>query len=407
MCMQKMECDILVVGAGAAGVTAALTALRNNLETVILERMGSIGCTNTRLDITESVGIEKIVSDLDLPIHNRSNRSRWFSPSYMIDYTSRIYDIYVKRGMDKDSFETISMARILDKGGYLLTNSFIKGIEWKNGAINEVEVKSNNKTIQIKPSFVIGADGTNSTILRFSPLSAYRHVVGEFRAVGIYGRYFDLPEGVTYVFFDKTIAPGGYIFVAKTRNEEGILGVGFDSSVASFSPINYLKKALNHHLLSKITKSVEILNRFQGFGKYGILKRHAIGNLMLAGDAGMWGEPFLCYGLRGAILSGYNAAKVCKLSIESSLDGQPANYYESSLREFQNKIKLDLLLRKIFKKLDNDDLDTIIKILADAKEEGLDLDYLFKRNNFSLIKHILKNVRGVFPIVFKAFSAIF
>jgi flavin-dependent dehydrogenase len=112
---------------------------------------------------------------------------------------------------------------------------------------------------------------------------------------------------------------------------------------------------------------------------------------MMVGDAGRFLDPLLCYGVRQAILSGYNAAKVCVSSHESTLDVEPSIAYESSMKELQNQIKQGLFFRQIYRRIDNNDLDAIVRIVADAQDDGLNVDNLFKENNAILMKYILKN----------------
>lgn len=86
------------------------------------------------------------------------------------------------------------------------------------------------------------------------------------------------------------------------------------------TPKEHYVKALAGNRISNILQDSNILNQLHGYGRYGILKHHAIGNVMMVGDAGRFLDPFLCYGVRQSILSGYNAANICKSSLESYLD---------------------------------------------------------------------------------------
>ncbi|UCH71561.1 MAG: FAD-dependent monooxygenase [Thermoplasmatales archaeon] len=392
--MKTLSCDVLIVGAGAAGSVAALTTLKHGLNTVIIEKEKHIGKgIHTKLDLTESIGIQQIIKELNLPIYETSNRSRWFSPNYILNFESEVYDLYVKRGGDKDSFENKNIKTVLDKGGKLLKNTHLKKFEWgKNSIVKKVIVKNDAGKIKIKPSLIIGADGVNSTVLQLSGLSEYDHIFGEFHAFGVYGKDFNLPSRAPHIFFDKKIAPGGYVFTAKTKTDDCVLGVGCDKSTTNKSPEKYFEKVKSHHIISKILNNAEINNTFSGLGKYGILQRHSIGNVMLVGDAGRFGDPLFCYGVRQSILSGYNAAIVCIKNLDSNLDFELSTQYESSMRELQKEIKIGLFLREAYKKLNNKDIDVIVKIIHDAQKDGLDLDYIFKKNNNLLFKHILKNM---------------
>jgi flavin-dependent dehydrogenase len=388
-----MKCDVLIVGAGIAGSVAALKALKHGLNIVLIEKEKSIaGTIDTKLDLTEQIGIEHIIKELDLPIHDTSNKSKWFSPNQVFNFESQVYDLYVKRGRDDDSFEKQTISRIQDMGGTLLLDTTIKKFESsKNNIMDRVLVKNKYNTVEIEPSFIIGADGVGSTVLELSGLKKYETILGEFHGCGVFGADFNLPVGVTHVFFDRTIAPGGYIFATRSKQNQCILGVGIDPSITNITPRQHYEKAIANNRISSIIKNAKIFNQLQGYGRYGLLKHHAIGNIMMVGDAGRFPDPLFCYGVRQAILSGYGAANTCKLSLESSLDCEPSIAFESTMKGLQNQIKQGLFFRKVFRRIDNNDLDAIVRIVADAQDDGLNVDYLFKKNNAILMKHILKN----------------
>jgi flavin-dependent dehydrogenase len=388
-----MKCDVLVVGAGIAGSVAALKALNHGLKVIIIEKEESIAATiDTKLDLTEQIGIEKIIKELNLPIHDTSNKTKWFSPNHVFNFESQIYDLYVKRGRDDDSFEKQTISRIQDIGGTILLDATLRKFEYnKDNVVNRVLVKWKDKTVEVEPSFIIGADGVNSTVLELSGLKRYETILGEFHGYGVFGTDFHLPVGVTYVFFDRMIVPGGYIFASRSRQNQCVLGVGIDPCLTDMTPRQHYEKAMADNGISAIVKDAKILNQLQGYGRYGLLKHHAVGNIMMVGDAGRFSDPLFCYGVRQAILSGYNAANVCVSSLESSLDCESHIAFESSMKELQNQIRQGLFFRKVFRRINNNDLDAIIRIVADAQDDGLDVDYLFKEKNTILMKHILKN----------------
>jgi flavin-dependent dehydrogenase len=402
-----MKCDVLIVGAGIAGSVSALKALRHGLKVFIIEKSKSIADTiDTKLDLTESIGIESIIKELDLPIHDTSNKSKWFSSNKVFNFNSKIYDLYIKRGSDEDSFEKQTTKRILDNGGEILFETSVKNFILDNDVVRKVNVKLKDKTLEFKPSFIVGADGVESKILHLSGLDRYQMILGEFHGYGVFGSDFNLPVGVTHVFFDRITAPGGYIFASRSKQNQCVLGVGIDPSMTGISPKGHYEKSTGDKKISDILNGSRILNNLSGYGRYGLLKKHATGNLMMVGDAGRFSDPFLCYGVRQAILSGYNAADICKSSLESSLEVEACKAFESSIRDLQNEIKLGFLLRKVYRKLDNKNIDVIVKIVSAAQNDGLDIDYLLKNNNKLLIKHILMNGGNCTKILMKAFPYI-
>jgi len=407
--MKVSKCDVLIIGGGAAGIVAGLTALKQGLNTIIVEREKNIGQgIETKLDLTESIGIEHIIKELKLPIHEKSNRSKWFSPNFILDYKSEIYDLYVKRGIENDSFDNINANEFLKNGGRIFTNTQLNKFEFgENNLVKKVYLKKDTEKIEFEPTFIIGADGSNSTVLQLSGLSKYDTIFGEFHAIGVYGKNFNLPERSPHIFFNKKIAPGGYIFSAKTSKGDCVLGVGFDRSLSYNSNEEILQKAKLNNIISNILKNSDIKNSFKGFGKYGLLKRHSIGNILLVGDAGRFGDPLFCYGVRQAILSGYNASMSCKKFLDSKCNLDIDKEYESSMKDLQNEIKIGLFFRNAYNRLNNRDIDAIVKIVSEAQKDGLNIDYIFKNNNKFIIKHIIKNMRICSSITIRTLPYLF
>jgi len=397
-----------VIGAGASGSVATLTALNYGLNVITLEANKKVGVhTGSKIDIIENIGIDHIIKELNLPVTGRSNISRWHSPNYNFELKSEINDFFIKRGPDDDSFDIKNMHKAKDKGAQILTNTHPIKFEWdKDNNVKQVIAKNNGKKIEIKPDFIIGADGVNSNVSQLSGLSKTEQLVGEFQAYGVLGIDFNLPTEITHVFFDRTIAPGGYVFTVKNGDKNCVLGIGLDPLLTNKTPKEHYQKLKLHQTISKILNNAKIRSNFCGYGKFGLLKNRAIGNIMLVGDAGRLLDPLFGFGLKQAILSGHAAANVCKSVKESTAQKQPCKEYESSISPLINEIKLNLFLRKSYRKINNQDIDAIVKILADIQEEGLTLDYLFKRNNRILLKHIFKNGKRSTLMFLKAFPNI-
>ena len=110
-------CDILIIGGGPAGLSAALLLSKKGFNNIIVEKNKKIGLSNPKYDITESVRITKILDILGIKPHKTSNISEWISNNYKYILKSKIDDYYFKRGNDNNSFEN----KLFNK---IETNSF-------------------------------------------------------------------------------------------------------------------------------------------------------------------------------------------------------------------------------------------------------------------------------------------
>jgi len=385
-----------------------LAALKFGLKVITIESENNIGIhTSSKIDIIENINVDHIFKKLNLPINGKSNSSKWHSPKHSFELRSEINDLFIKRGKDEDSFEKRVIEKAKDEGGELLTNcqptEFICN---KDKYVEKVIIKKNNEKVEIEPKFVIGADGVNSNVLKLSGLSKSEKKYGEFHAYGVVGNNFDIPTEMTHIFFDRDFAPGGYIFTVKNQENDCVLGLGLDPSLTNNTPEEHYKMLKSNSKIFNIIKNANIKGRFQGYGKLRYLKNHSVGNVMLVGDAGGFLDLFLGFGLKQAIITGFKAAKVCKNDIDGVAQKKPYLEYESSIIELKKEIKLSIFLRKTYRKINNEEIDTIVKILSDLQKDGITLDYLFKKENSLLLKHILKNGKNSMNIFLKSFPNI-
>jgi len=386
-----MKCDVLVVGAGASGSVAALSLSKKGFDVVVVEKCKKVGDhTQNKIDITEDVGLKKIIKELKLPIKDKTNKTRWFSPNYSFSLKSKIYDLYFKRGASEDCFEVEVINSAQDNGAKLFLNSNPKNINFKNNYVDSVIIKNNGKNYVIKPKIIIAADGFNSSMLNLLDLRMYEQRVVTFAGYGISGQNFDLPPSVTHIFFDRKNAPGGYFYIAKSCDGEGVACVVVDQSMNNRDiREHYLRIIKGNEHIKEILKNSIVKTTFQGKSHAGLLKKHLQRNVIFVGDAARTLDPILGYGVRNSIISAHIAADLTSNAIETNKLNKILEY-ESKIAPLVANINYSNYMRHIFRYLDNKDFDSIIKILNDLQEDGADLDEIISEKPL-LIKHILLN----------------
>ncbi|MCK5177491.1 MAG: FAD-dependent oxidoreductase, partial [Candidatus Aenigmarchaeota archaeon] len=167
----KMECDVLVIGAGVSGCVSALNLTKQRINTIVLEKEKEVGLhTKNKIDITEDSGIMPIINELNIPIMQRINKTKWFSRNYSFNLKSKTYDLYFKRGSSSDCFEKQMSKKIIKNKGIFYTD--VKKIKfvYKKNIVEIVKVYYKNKSIIIRPKIIIGADGKNSVVLNSTAL---------------------------------------------------------------------------------------------------------------------------------------------------------------------------------------------------------------------------------------------
>lgn len=346
-----VDCDVLIVGGGPAGLTAAKILSDNEYEVVITEKGEKIGNSNLKLDITEGDRIQKILKQIKIKANKTSNRSEWISKHHKFVFDSQIQDLYFIRGNSPDSIENSLYTQLSNNNDYVsfLFNSELDSIKKKEDNIEYVV--SNGKTI--RPRHIIISEGKSSFIEQ--ELDIKSESLASFVGLGavVCNNEDDLIPH-TQIYFDERVAPGGYIYCGSIEYNS-FFCVVIDSL---FQKKVDLKKNLFEFIKLKYD-SYDIKNYFRGYGTSGV-KETVKGNVSFVGGSAFYHDPFLGYGLNFAIESAYYAAH--------SIINENVDMYMKYSKNIQNEIKNLFFARKIWRKADNIYFDKLITVLNGREE---------------------------------------
>jgi len=373
-----VRCDVLIIGAGISGLVAAQKASKEGLETILIEKQPFVGFPYRKIDITEDVGIKDIVDELKLRILDRSKKSKWISPNNSFILNSKIVDLFIKRGGDRDSFERTALNRALSFGCELIMNAGSINLKYGCNGVSEVSFRKNGKRIAIKPSVIIGADGSRSNVLASSPLKKRKkHVYLE--GFGITAENLDMPSGLTHIFFDEYVLPGGYFFLSKSSKGLGVAsvamnysepkGIGVDTYFWDF--VTYNKYVRD--IFRKSSNKKYFVGGCESFE----LDRRSYKNVLLVGNAAGLLDPLFGYGVNQAIYSGYWAAKAIKENFNGGCEKVCEEYEMELGRSLLPDIKSGMKMRLVFDSLKNRHFDRLVSTLNNisSEVEGID-DFL-------------------------------
>jgi len=342
-----ITCDVLVVGAGPAGLSTALLLLKNGVSTVVLEKNKTPGPQQTSYDITEGSRIRKILNEMRIKPQKISSISEWFSLNHSYILDSKIEDYYFKRGPERDSIENVLLEKLLKKNVNVLFESHIDTLEIKKKEVTEVTVKTEHEKTTVKPKYIIGADGAESDLRK--RLQIETSIFATFKGIGVVvdsKKQNEIPHAKIY--FDEKLAPGGYIYSGSVCYKSFFCVVIDDI----FSKEIKLQESLNRFLEQKVNGEITTKEYFGGIGTSGIHKNQ-VKNVLLVGGAALFYDPFLGYGLNYAIESGYYAAQtIIKNNIKM---------YNKYVKEIQQEIKEKYIAREIWRKADNKFFDKLVR----------------------------------------------
>lgn len=363
-----IECDVLVVGAGAAGSVAALYCSKHHLDTVLIEKNTKVGAhTKTRIDASPDFELTDIINELALKTEGVAYTSRWYSPlGRSFTLNSKIGEYYFKRGPEPDSFECSTAKKAVKHGCKLFLNTVIKKTDKKGGKFHKATATRGVEEIVIKPKIIIAADGANSFFHKY----LNEKIKKELRVgYGVTGKKFGEPN-ISEIYFDAELAPGGYFYTLTCPSSISSAGIILNRAKIEKSPKKYFDGFVSKN--QKLAGRIKLItNTFAGEESISKLDKRVYGNLLLAGDAGGLVNHFMGYGIMPAIVSAYYAAKRSVEAINKN-DFPKLQKYDKDMKKRFNRPS-DLLCRKIFDLLDNRDIDLIIK-MANELQEKMDID---------------------------------
>jgi geranylgeranyl diphosphate/geranylgeranyl-bacteriochlorophyllide a reductase len=158
----SVECfDVLVVGGGPAGATAASDLAKMGRKVMLLDRQGRIKPCGGAIP-------PRLIKDFAIPDHLLCARIR---SARMIAPSRKGVDMPVDNGfvgmVDRDAFDEFLRTRAAQDGADRRAGTFMT---WMRGADGVCEVeyrdKASNEIIRVRAHIVIGADGANSAVAR-------------------------------------------------------------------------------------------------------------------------------------------------------------------------------------------------------------------------------------------------
>ncbi|UCE37972.1 MAG: NAD(P)/FAD-dependent oxidoreductase [Thermoplasmata archaeon] len=356
-----IDYDVIVVGAGPAGLVAGEYAARTGAKVVVIDRKREIGAP---VRCGEGLGTPSFdllglqpSSDFVL---NKVNKAVLFSPkgrTLKISFPYREFSLY---SLDRCAFEKTLASRMEAQGGETLLDTQATGLLRKEGKILGLKTTKGG----ILGKVIIGADGLESRIGRWCKL-VKRLKMNEIYTCAQY-TLIDL-EGIDDHFeihFGAKYAPGGYAWLFPKGNREVNLGLGVLAS--------YNQKPIE--LLNKFKKKRAEKAHFTRFVTGCIPStlpppKTVKENILLVGDAARQTNAVSGGGIANAILAGKIAGKVAG---EVSVGNKPISSleeYETSWRSHLEKILIKKYKQRRFLESDkkNERMFSFMKLAATLK----------------------------------------
>jgi digeranylgeranylglycerophospholipid reductase len=306
MAKKRMKCDVLVVGAGPAGSSAARAAAEAGAKTIFIDKKKEIG-----VPVQCGEGVGKFLFPY-LPFKVPREQLIWeldgvcfWADDITIERTGGIWSSYA---INRKKFDKWLSNNSVDAGARLFTNAELVGLEVKEGyEVRKAMIKTAKGEIVIEPKVVIAADGVDSTVLKLLGFEIDKKAkCGEVLSFEMENLKIDKPH--RFQVFLGEFAPGAYAYILPKSKTTANVGIGtvfaeknIEKYYEEFMEIPYVKK--------QVKEGINVEEKSGWAPIFPVTDKWVFGNVMLAGDAANQNFKPLVEGILPGVICGHLAGK--------------------------------------------------------------------------------------------------
>lgn len=330
-----LKCDVLVVGAGPAGSSAARAAAKFGLKTVSIDKKEKIGAP---VQCAEAIG-KYLFPFLPFKIPKEQLIWKMEGMNFYADDIKimRKGSIWTSYAVNRNDFDRWLANCAVKEGAELLTSAELVDMEMKDEyEVKKAIVKTLEGTMVIEPRVVIAADGVGSTVLKLLGFKTNeKGNIGEI--LGFELKNLSLYDPNSEHLFIGDFAPGGYAYIFPKSTHVANIGIAalfpeknLEEYYEEFLEIPEVKRQVKGGITVE-EKSGKVPIRY-------LTDKWVYGNVLLAGDAASQNLKPFAEGILPAVICGDIAGKTVSDYLKDKVS---LNVYSKRVRaRFGNFLKL-------------------------------------------------------------------
>jgi len=361
--------DVLVVGAGPSGSTAARYAAASGCRTLLIEKRAEIG-TPVRC----GEGIAKgWLAEIGVPpspkfVAHEVQGARVHAPDgTCLTIDASLAGNEVGYTVERDQFDRYLAAEAARAGAEIRIRTSAVALLKEDGRVVGARCEHMGRTYDVRAKLVVGADGFESQVGRWAGLATHLRARDidaclEYTMVGVQGdaRFDD--------FYLGSCAPGGYTWVFWKGEDIANVGLGVNlSKLRDKAEVKaYLDAFLRNHpdlgrgnVLSEIAGGVSVSPP---------LENTITDGCVLVGDAARMIDPLTGGGILNGCLAGRYAGEVAgeALAANDFTTAILQRYERRWKNRFEETLYRDYMLKEKFRGMDDATLNRLVRAVVDV-----------------------------------------
>lgn len=306
----NFDYDVIVVGAGPAGSTAARYAAAGGAKVLMLEKDRDVGYPVRCGEAVSHEGVIQFIQPDPKWIASTVTKFRLVAPNgksvvpkldgagYVLE--RRIFDYELAKLAAKEGAEVVTKAYVFD----LLR---------EDGKITGVRALIKDQQVNIRSKIVIGADGVESRIGKMAGIDTTCHIRDMESCAQMTLSGIEVEDDVLEFYFGDQVSPGGYLWVFPKGKDTANVGLGLSVEEAKKkSAIKFL-----HEFVEKKFPRAAILTHIAG----GVpcaktCDKIVKDNIILVGDAAHQVNPVSGGGIISGMIGGMIGGQVAAEAIQ-------------------------------------------------------------------------------------------
>lgn len=376
-----IKTDVLVIGAGPAGSTAARFAAKGGAKVILMDKKSEIGAPKRCAEGVSKRTFEILELEADPHwITQEIEGIRLIAPDGTdVWLTNDVVELpeagYILERKVFDKHLAMEAGRA---GAEIRIKTQAKGLKKEEDGSYTVTCECMGEVYDINAKILIGADGPESHVAKWAGLKAItkpKHMEAgvQFEMCNAKMERNDVLE-----FYFGSVAPGGYFWLFPKGDDIVNAGLAIIPEMAEKSAYEYLVDAVNNCYALKDAQPVEL--NVGGDPVGGLVKEMYNDNIMLCGDAASQVNPLTGGGIISGMTGGMCAGQVAAQAIKEDCSKKFLKQYDKMAHdELDHEIKRYKKVQEYLLTLSDEELDSIAHAFENESFEKISTTEIVKK----------------------------